>query len=246
MALVILSLPAWLQARQPGGAPQGLENEQSLTERYGYVVEDVLRLCRPQKGFWIDLGAGKGGVALALAKAIDNPVLMVDPDQEALAAGLQAAREQALSHRLSAVVGSAESLPFPDNSADLVVSRGSIFFWQDPVLGLREVLRVLRPGGKAYIGGGAGSGYPKADVAKLIQQRKEKMQGDEAEKWNRFVELRRPEQMRKWAQGAELPRFEVLGQGAISDDPQIGQGVWLVFEKPDPPPAKDPGSADAR
>jgi SAM-dependent methyltransferase len=137
-----------------------------------------------------------------------------------------------LENRLSAVVGAAESLPFPDNTVDLVVSRGSIFFWDDPVKGLREVQRVLRPGGKAFIGGGAGSGYPKWAVDQLIQDRKEKMQGDEADKWKRFAELRRPEQMKEWASKAGLPDFRVLGQGAISaDDPQVGQGVWLLFEK---------------
>ena len=137
-----------------------------------------------------------------------------------------------MENRLSAVVGSAESLPFPDNTVDLVVSRGSIFFWNDPVKGLREVQRVLRTGGKAYIGGGAGSGYPKWAVDKLIQERKEKMQGDEADKWKRFVELRRPEQMKDWATQAGLQAFRVLGQGAISaDDENVGQGVWLLFEK---------------
>lgn len=91
---------------------------------------------------------------------------------------------------------------------------------------------MLRPGGKAYVGGGAGSGYPRWAVETLIQDRKEKMRGEQAEKWRRFVELRRPEQMRQWAREAGLPQFEVLGEGAISaGDSRVGQGVWLMFEK---------------
>ena len=167
-----------------------------------------------------------------LIEATGNAVVMLDPNRESLTKGLELAREKKIEDRLSAVVGSAESLPFPDDTVDLVVSRGSIFFWDDPIKGLQEVHRVLRPGGKAYIGGGAGSGYPKSAVEKLIQERKEKLQGDEAEKWKRFVELRRPEQMRKWAEAAGLCEFQVLGQGAISaDDEKVGQGVWLLFEK---------------
>jgi ubiquinone/menaquinone biosynthesis C-methylase UbiE len=171
-------------------------------------------------------------VAIALIEATGNPVVMLDPNKEALAEGLQTAREKGLANRLSAVVGAAENMPFPDNSVDLVVSRGSIFFWEDPVKGLQEVYRVLRPGGKAYIGGGAGSGYPESDVRKLIQDRREKMKGEEAEKWKRFVELRRPEQMHKWAKEAKLPDYQVMGKGAISaEDPRVGQGVWLLIQK---------------
>ncbi|GAG29522.1 unnamed protein product, partial [marine sediment metagenome] len=74
--------------------------------------------------------------------------------------------------------------------------------------------------------------YPKWAVQKLIQTRKEKMKGDEADKWKRFVELRRPEQMKEWAKDAGLPEFEVMGKGAISSaDERTGQGVWLLFEK---------------
>jgi ubiquinone/menaquinone biosynthesis C-methylase UbiE len=209
-----------------------LQGEQALPERHAYVVQDLLKLCQPQPGFWVDLGAGEGQVAIPLIEATGNAVLMLEPKAETMVEGLQLAREKKLENRLSAVVGSAESLPFPDNTVDLVVSRGSIFFWADPVKGLREVQRVLRPGGKAYIGGGAGSGYPKWAVDKLIQERKEKMQGDEADKWKRFVELRRPEQMKDWASQAGLPAFRILGQGAISAaDENVGQGVWLLFEK---------------
>lgn len=58
------------------------------------------------------------------------------------------------------------------------------------------------------------------------------MDGEEAEKWKKFVELRRPEQMRKWAEDAGLPEFVIMGKGAISaEDNRVGQGVWLLFEK---------------
>ncbi len=82
------------------------------------------------------------------------------------------------------------------------------------------------------IGGGAGSGYPKEAAEKLIADRTKKLEGDEAEKWNQFVELRRPEKLREWAQTAGLSGFEIAGKGALSaDDPKTGQGVWLWFEK---------------
>ena len=229
--LVALTVTPLLGAEQ-SGAPRGLRKEQSLPSRYPYVVEDVLKYCKPQKGFWIDLGAGKGQVAIPLIEATGNPVVMLDPDAEAMSEGLDAAREKGLEDRLGAVVGVAEDMPLPDNSVDLVVSRGSIFFWDDPVKGLEEVYRVLRPGGKAYVGGGAGSGYPKWAADKLIAQRKQRMTGEEAEKWKRFVALRRPDKMRSWAEAAGLAEFEVMGQGGISaEDPRVGQGVWILFEK---------------
>jgi len=217
---------------QQSGAPKDTKSEQSLSDRYVCVVKDILKYCEPEKGFWIDLGAGRGQVGIPLIEATGNPVVMLDPNVESMTKGLEIAREKGLGDRLFAIVGVAEDMPFPDNSVDLVVSRGSIFFWTDPAKGLQEVYRVLRPGGKAYIGGGHGSSYPKEATEKVIQDRKRKMEGEDSEKWKRFVELRRPEQMKKWAQDADLPEFEIMGEGAISaGDARVGQGVWLLFTK---------------
>lgn len=217
---------------QESRAPSGLRSEHSLPDRYPFCVKDVLHYCKPEKGFWVDLGAGKGQLTIPLVEATDNPVVMLDPDVEALTTGLEIAREKGLRNRISAVVGVAEAMPFPDNSVDLVTSRGSIFFWDDPAKGLQEVYRVLRPGGKAYIGGGAGSGYPKEATEKLIQSRKDKMNGEEGERWRRFVELRRPEQMERWAEDAGLSDYHIMGEGAISaEDDRVGQGVWITFTK---------------
>jgi SAM-dependent methyltransferase len=43
--------------------------------------------------------------------------------------------------------GSGEALPFPDRSFDAVVSQFGLMFFPDPVAGLREMMRVLAPGG---------------------------------------------------------------------------------------------------
>lgn len=231
-AFLVVSLPAFLTAGEPA-APHGLRGESKLGDRYPCVVKDALKFCHPEKGFWVDLGAGKAQLTVPLIEATGNPVTMLDPDVDGLLKGLAIAREKGLADRLSAVVGVAEAMPFPDGSVDFVVSRGSIFFWEDPAKGLREVYRVLRPGGKAYIGGGAGGSFPKDATEKLIQSRKDRMHGDEAEKWQKFVALRRPEQMKAWAEAAGLADFQVMGEGAISaGDPRVGQGVWLLFEKP--------------
>jgi ubiquinone/menaquinone biosynthesis C-methylase UbiE len=218
---------------QSEGAPKGLANEHKLPSRYPFVVQDALRYCQPKHGFWVDLGAGKGQVSLPLIEATGNPVVMIDPDREAMAKGLVAAREKGMEDKLFAVVGVSEELPLLSDSVDFVISRGAIFFFDDPAQGLREIYRVLRPGGKAYVGGGAGSGYPEWATKELIEKRKQQMEGEESEKWQRFVRRRRPEQMRQWAEEAQLPQYEIMGAGAISaEDARVGQGEWIVFGKP--------------
>ena len=47
--------------------------------------------------------------------------------------------------------GAAESLPFPDRSFDAVVSQFGLMFFQDRRAAIREMHRVLRPGGRLAI-----------------------------------------------------------------------------------------------
>ena len=64
------------------------------------------------------------------------------------------AEEAGLADRVRGVQGDAQDMLFRDGFADLVVSRGSIFFWPDPDAGIRESYRILKPGGVAFVGGG--------------------------------------------------------------------------------------------
>lgn len=53
-------------------------------------------------------------------------------------------------HHLSTQQGYAEHLPFADSQFDIAISRYSAHHWHDVGQALREVKRVLKPGGKVY------------------------------------------------------------------------------------------------
>jgi ubiquinone/menaquinone biosynthesis C-methylase UbiE len=69
----------------------------------------------------------------------------VDPSAPMIAV----ARSKGLRARFA--IAAAESLPFADASFDAVVTTISMHHWVDPAAGLRELARVLRPGGRAVI-----------------------------------------------------------------------------------------------
>lgn len=212
--------------------------KQELPAQYPYVVEDIVTLCRPRPGVWLDIGSGSGSLGLALAaRSTESVVVLLDPRAEALERALVAASGQGLRSRVVAVIGSAEKMPLPDACVDLVVSRGSIFFWQDRAQGIREAYRVLRPGGEAMIGGGLGRGYPAWARAEFIRRQRESQRRKGPEAMRKFREARSRETFERLAREAGLSRFAVLGEGGLDEDaPDTGVGIWLRFGMEDSGP----------
>ncbi len=189
-----------------------------------------MRYCAPKDGVWVDLGSGSGPLALALARMTKSVLVLVDPNREALSRALVEAAKSGLEDRFVAVVGTAEDIPLADTSVDLVVSRGSVFFWKDRPAGLREVRRILRPGGKAMVGGGLGSTYPLWARQEFIRRRHESVRKQGPDAMRAFREARSPDTFTRWAKEAGLTDFEVRGDGGVpADDPRAGLGVWLLF-----------------
>ena len=75
----------------------------------------------------------------------------------------QAARDKELNN-ITTQQGYAESLPFADESFDIVISRYSAHHWHDVGLALREIKRVLKPGGIFIIMDIMSPGHPVRDV----------------------------------------------------------------------------------
>ena len=64
--------------------------------------------------------------------------------------------------------GSVESLPFEDGAFDAALAINSLQVWPDARAGLREIGRVLRPGGRMALGFTPYSGQPRAGITDLV------------------------------------------------------------------------------
>jgi ubiquinone/menaquinone biosynthesis C-methylase UbiE len=95
----------------------------------------------------LDVACGTGALTLAVAERVGpgGSVVGLDANPEMLAV---ARRKPA---PIEWVEGTAEALPLPDRSFDAVVSQFGFMFFQDGTAALREMMRVLRPGGRLAI-----------------------------------------------------------------------------------------------
>ena len=88
-------------------------------------------------GLEIGVGAGHFAAPLGIGRGVEPAAAM---------------RERAAARGIAVVDGVAERLPFPDARFDAVLMVTAICFVDDPAQSVREMQRVLRPGGCAVIG----------------------------------------------------------------------------------------------
>lgn len=138
----------------------------SHAEAFDWVVENRLKhtysmtamrmlneLGGIRKGICIDIGCGTGNLDVELAKRSEFKIvgLDIDPDMQPLFE--KRIGEAGFQDRVSFVEGDAQELPFRDDYADAIVSRGTLTFIPDIAKCLQEVDRVLKPSGVAFLGG---------------------------------------------------------------------------------------------
>jgi ubiquinone/menaquinone biosynthesis C-methylase UbiE len=118
---------------------------------YRRVVTDVTKVALPAGSVVLDVGTGPGRVPRLIAAACPTvEVEGVDLSPEMIARATSAAKATS-TRNVHFQVGDVVILPFADKSVDLVVSTLSLHHWDDPAAGLHEIVRVLGPGGQAWI-----------------------------------------------------------------------------------------------
>lgn len=100
----------------------------------------------------LDLGCGIGNILIALTEriAFSHPPVGVDVSPDLVAIGEREIARVGLRDRIRLQVGPATRLPFDDGSFDVVVTSHVLKHLDDETLltSFREVVRVLRPGGR--------------------------------------------------------------------------------------------------
>lgn len=113
------------------------------------VAERVVAMAGPLRGEQVlDVACGTGNAAL-LAARFRASVTGVDQAPRLIEVARQRAAAEGLE--IDFVVGDAEHLRFADQSFDVVTSIFGVIFAPEPERAFAEIVRVLRPGGRAFI-----------------------------------------------------------------------------------------------
>lgn len=100
----------------------------------------------------LDLATGTGDLAAALAKALPNArITGVDLSEGMIDIGRRKLVAKKLENRVDLQVADALRLPFPDNTFDVITIAFGVRNFERLERGYKEMLRVLRPGGKVVV-----------------------------------------------------------------------------------------------
>jgi ubiquinone/menaquinone biosynthesis C-methylase UbiE len=185
------------QFRKPTGwmakfAALGMNREHEKVWRWGLEHIDIA-----PDAVILDVGCGGGGTVKVLAQAaLHGKVCGVDYSEDVLLTARQVNRVLIEQGRVELKHGSVSDLPSSDAAFDLVTAFETTMFWPNPVEDLREVRRVLKPGGTLLIANEAyaGARFEKRNV-----------------KWSRLADfqLQTPEETRQCLVEAGYAQVEI-------------------------------------
>lgn len=188
---------------------------------YPYLAIQIKQDHGITKGICVDIGAGPAYLSIELAKITDLKIYALDIDPDAIEIANRNIKKAGLSGRIKTVLGDVHQMPFSDDFADLVISRGSFLFWKDKVKAFKEIYRVLKPEGVAFIGGGMGRLLPEEEKKRIKSIMEEKNIGPPA---NLGVSA---EEMASILRKARIFQFEIYSDGESS----CPCGLWVEFKK---------------
>ncbi len=125
----------------------------------------------------LDLGTGPGNLPIELSKrAPEIQVVGIDLSRRLINMARTRAKSANLSNQLSFEVANAANLRFDDESFDMIISTGMLHSLKSPSKVLKEIHRVLKQSGEAWI----------FDPAKVIQHIDKRQWRDSLNQRERF------------------------------------------------------------
>ncbi len=99
----------------------------------------------------LDVATGTGDLAIAISSLKPPRIAGIDISEKMLEIGRQKIADRGLNHMITLQQADAENIPFSDNSFDAVTVAFGVRNYENLEVGLREMQRVLRPGGVMLI-----------------------------------------------------------------------------------------------
>jgi len=134
--------------RWTGSAPYWEKHREIIRQMFSPVTQALVEDGQIGTGqVVLDIATGPGEPALSVAGLVGpkGKVFGIDPIPEMVAAARRAADRLELRN-VQFDTAFADKMPFPADTLDAVISRFGVMFFPSPVDGVREMLRVLKPG----------------------------------------------------------------------------------------------------
>lgn len=131
------------------------------------AVIDALDVRTDDKVLEVDFGPGVG-IQILLQRTANGSVAGVDPSQEMVVQAAARNADGVRSRRADLRYGAAEHLPFANATFDKALAINSMQVRPAAGPGLREILGVLKPGGRVALGFTVNSGQAKEGMIELI------------------------------------------------------------------------------
>lgn len=198
-------------------------SEGRLSPVYGPLAEQLVKELGPgsRVGIGIDIGSGPGTLIIELCKRTKWHWINADINPHFFPYFLQQAEKHGFDGRVSAIVANAMALPFRDNYADVIVSRGSFWLWDDKLKAFGEIRRVLKPGGVAYIGRGFSENLP-IDMAKNVRGG----QGGTL----KYDVAETADELREIMVKLKIKDYSII-RPRLNNNGGVDYGVWVKFHK---------------
>lgn len=137
-------------------------------KKFHRFVADTINL--PQNGRVLDIGCGGGVFIKEMQKRAKGSVFYgIDASVQSVNYAKRVNQKSIANGLVKISQGDASSIPFEDNSFDLVTACATVYFWQNVVSSFKKVLGILKPGGCFVVAGGTHKEEHSASFAKIIQ-----------------------------------------------------------------------------
>ncbi|HEC77179.1 MAG TPA: class I SAM-dependent methyltransferase [Thermoplasmatales archaeon] len=123
--------------------------------------------------------------------------------------------KEGLVDRIIPVLGDAHELPFENEFADFIISRGSYHCWRDKVRVFKEIYRVLKRDGIALVGGGFGR-YVTDEELRRMKSLRDRSLGEDAKAYSS------PDKLREVIYKANISNFHIIYDKS---------GLWAEIRK---------------
>lgn len=185
---------------------------------YPLIAAQTIEKAGFNEGTCLDVGTGSGYLGLNIAKISDFKVMAMDNNSDSIEVLKENILQWGLDSQVKALLGDVHDIPLATDSVQLVVSRGSMFFWDETITAFNEIYRVLSPKGVGFIGGGFGN----LEVKAVVDQKMLKKNPKWLEQLNNRIGPKEPEKWRNIISKTNIANFDIIHNPVE---------MWIVFRK---------------